>query len=118
MADHKETILVEVLSGTSPSGGGCSSCASAGCCGTTPIEEMKEITNRLSEDLRESFGERVEVRFIDADASGLSQYPLVSRVLEMGYPYPITVINGQPKFAGGIMTPDIIGSIEEMIINQ
>lgn len=118
MSDNKEPILVEVLSGTSPSGGGCSSCASAGCCGTTPIEEMKELTSRLSQDLLESFGDRVEVRFVDADSTGLSQYPLVSRVLQMGYPYPITVINGQPKFAGGIMTPDIISSIEELIIEQ
>jgi len=118
MSENKQSILIEILNGTSTSGGGCSSCASAGCCGTTPEAEMSEITDRLSEELRGSFGDRVEVKLINADEIGLSQYPLVSRVLQMGYPYPITLINGEPKFAGGIMTADIITSIEELMINQ
>jgi len=33
----------------------------------------------------------------------------------MGYPYPITLINGEPKFAGGIMTPEIKTVIDELL---
>jgi len=117
MADGKQPILIEVLNGTSPGGGGCSCCASAGHCGTTPEEEIREMTDRLSDELLQSFGYKVEVKLINADAVGLSQYPLVSKVLQMGYPYPITLINGKPKFAGGIMTDDIIASIESILVD-
>ncbi len=118
MSDNQQTILIEVLSGTSPGGGGCSCCSSAGHCSTTPVEEMREMSDRLSDELKQSFGDRVEVRFINADETGLSQYPLVSQVLQRGYPYPITVINGEPKFAGGIMQSEIITTIEEILVNQ
>jgi len=118
MAESKQPILIEVLNGTSPGGGGCSCCASAGHCGTTPEEEIRDITNSLIEELKQSFGDTVEVKLINADETGLSQYPMVSKVLQMGYPYPITVINGEPKFAGGIMTDDIINSIENILVNQ
>lgn len=118
MAEGKQPILIEVLNGTSPGGGGCSCCASAGHCGTTPEEEIREMTDRLSDEMCQSFGDKVEVKLINADEEGLSQYPMVSKVLQMGYPYPITVINGEPKFAGGIMIDDIITSIESILVNQ
>lgn len=118
MSDNQQTILIEVLNGTSPGGGGCSGCGSAGHCSTTPEEETREMTVHLSDELKQAFGDRVEVRFINADETGLSQYPLVSQVLQMGYPYPITVINGEPKFAGGIMQSDVITTIEQILVNQ
>jgi len=78
---------------------------------------LQEIADKLTGDLKEAYGDKVEVKYIDADKTGLANYPLVSRVLQMGYPYPITVINGEPKFAGGIMAPDIKTNIDE-ILNQ
>jgi hypothetical protein len=69
----------------------------------------------LAADLEETFGQQVVVRFVDADKTGLNDYPLVNRVLQMGYPFPITVINGEPKFAGGIMAPELKKSIEEIL---
>jgi hypothetical protein len=39
----------------------------------------------------------------------------MDRVLQMGYPYPITLINGEPKFAGGIMIAEVKQSIEELV---
>ncbi|MGE5390851.1 MAG: hypothetical protein ACM3PE_07275 [Deltaproteobacteria bacterium] len=78
---------------------------------------MQEIADRLTGELKAAYGDKVEVKYIDADKNGLADYPLVSRVLQMGYPYPITLINGEPKFAGGIMAPDIKSNIDE-ILNQ
>ncbi len=49
------------------------------------------------------------------DKVGLGSYPVLARILEMGYPYPITLINGQPKFAGGILGDDIKTSIDELL---
>ncbi|WP_054696986.1 hypothetical protein [Syntrophomonas palmitatica] len=70
---------------------------------------------KVSEDLKESFGDQVSLKYIDADKEGLVNYPLVNKVLQMGYPFPITVINGEPKFAGGIMVPELKSSIEELL---
>lgn len=117
MSDNNSTVLVEILNGTSQGGGGWSSCGSAGSCGTNPYEELQEIAEKLTDELKTAYGEKVEVKYINADNTGLADYPLVSRVLQMGYPYPITIINGEPKFAGGIMGPDIKSSIDE-ILNQ
>lgn len=69
----------------------------------------------MSGELTASFGDKVEVKFVDVDREGLDKYPVIGRVLQMGYPYPITLINGQPKFAGGIMSDDIKTSINDML---
>ncbi len=109
-------VKIEILNGTNASGG-CSGCPSCGSCGTNPYEEYQPIVDKVSEDLTEKFGEQVSVQYINVDQEGLSKYPLVNKVLQLGYPYPITVINGEPKFAGGIMVPELMSSIEE-ILNQ
>jgi hypothetical protein len=49
------------------------------------------------------------------EKTSLKDYPVVNQVLQMGYPYPITLINGEPKFAGGIMLPEIKSIINELV---
>ena len=73
------------------------------------------MTNEMSNDLKKQFGDQVEVKYIDIDKEGLDKYPIMNRVLQMGYPYPITLINGQPKFAGGIMISEVKQTIEEAL---
>jgi disulfide oxidoreductase YuzD len=110
----EEKVLVEVLNGTQMSSGcNCCGCASADSCG--PASSQEELANKLSEDLREAFGGQVEVRYVDVDKVGLDNYPAMSRILQMGYPYPITVINGEPRYAGGIMITEIKQSIREIL---
>ncbi|WP_054696989.1 hypothetical protein [Syntrophomonas palmitatica] len=111
-------VKIEILNGTNASGGGCSCCPSAGSCGTNPYEEYEAVVEKVSEDLKEKFGEQVTIQYINADQEGLGNYPLVSKVLQMGYPYPITVIDGEPKFAGGIMVPELVSSIEGILKQQ
>jgi len=76
---------------------------------------MQVLTDKLADELQSAYGSNVVVKYVNADTAGLGEYPLVNRVLQMGYPYPITVINGEPKFAGGIMAPDIKNSIDELL---
>ncbi|MBC7074883.1 MAG: DUF1462 family protein [Syntrophomonadaceae bacterium] len=78
---------------------------------------MKKEVEKLEEVLQESYGDKVEVKYIDLEKEGLDKYPLVSQVVERGYPYPITVINGEPRFAGAIMVPEIKKSIEQLLNN-
>jgi len=82
-------------------------------CGSATDWEAE--TQKLAGELGASFGDKVEVKYIDVDKVGLDKYPVLGRVLQMGYPYPITLINGQPKFAGGILGDDIKASIKEVV---
>jgi disulfide oxidoreductase YuzD len=74
-----------------------------------------DLTAEMTEELKKTYGDKVEVKYIDVDQVGLVNYPVMNQVLQMGYPYPVTLINGQPKFAGGIMTTEIKQLIEETI---
>jgi disulfide oxidoreductase YuzD len=115
MADEK--ILVEILNGTQVhSGCDCTSCPSSSGCG--PSSSQEEMVNKLAEDLREAFGTQVEVHYVDVDKEGLDNYPAMSKVLQMGYPYPVTIINGEPRYAGGIMITEVKQSIKEIIGDQ
>ena len=80
--------------------------------------DFAELTGKLNEELKKAYGDKVEVKYIDVDKVGLDNYPTMNQVLQMGYPYPITLIDGEPKFAGGIMTTEIKQVIDEAIKNQ
>lgn len=116
MAENNAPVLIEVIKGTQVISGGwsCTSdCASAASCGTTI--DYEKATLELGEELKKAYGDKVEVKYVDADKEGLDSYPMVNRVLQMGYPYPITLINGEPKFAGGIMENEIKNNINEIL---
>lgn len=118
MSDNTQTILVEILQGTQINTGGCSGC-SGGCpsasnCGGNN-DNYAELTAEMAGDLKKTYGDKVDVKYIDIDQEGLTNYPVMKRVLQMGYPYPVTLINGEPKFAGGIMISEIKQSIDELL---
>lgn len=117
MPDNKQNILVEILQGTQASSCscGCSGCGSESACGSTP--DYEDMVREMSVELIKQFGDQVEVKYVDIDKEGLDNYPIMGRVLQMGYPYPVTLINGEPKFAGGIMTSEVKQSIEEIMKN-
>lgn len=61
----------------------------------------------MAEEFKEIYHDQVKVNYIDVDKEGLDNYPIMDRVLRMGYSYPITLINGQPRFAGALMKMEI-----------
>ncbi|MDD4803159.1 MAG: hypothetical protein PHF24_09510 [Syntrophomonas sp.] len=69
----------------------------------------------MKEELTKIYGDKVNVKYVDVDQVGLDSYPIMKQVLQMGYPYPVTLINGQPKFAGGIMVKEIKEIIDETL---
>ena len=116
MVDKNAPVLIEVIKGAQAVTGGwsCTSdCASAASCGTTI--DYEKATQELGEELKKAYGDKVEVKYVDAEKEGLGNYAIVNRVLQMGYPYPITLINGEPKFAGGIMESEIKNNIDEIL---
>lgn len=73
------------------------------------------MTMEMASELKKSYGDQVKVKYVDVDQEGLDNYPIMNRVLQMGYPYPITLINGDPKFAGGIMISEVKQSIDDLL---
>lgn len=117
MPDNNQAILVEILQGTQIVSGGCNcsgGCPSASSCGGNN-DNYAELTAEMAEDFKKAYGDKVEVKFVDTDKEGLANYPIMNRVLQMGYPYPVTLINGDPKFAGGIMISEVKQSIDELL---
>lgn len=97
----KDKILIEVYGGTNQGcASGCSGCGQQFGCGTsTPTDKMVE---RLAEELNTGYGDKVEIRYIDTDQSGIKDFPVISQIIKAGYPFPITVIDGKPRLAGSI----------------
>lgn len=69
----------------------------------------------MTEEIKKLYGDKVEVKYVDIDQVGTDKYPVINQVLQMGYPYPVTLINGQPKFAGGIMVNEVKELIAETL---
>ena len=109
-------VIVEILQGTTPMGSGCSGCpASAGCAPSINTGEIKKEIENLTKKLGEKFGDKVEMKYVDIDEAGLEDYPVMNKIMQMGYPFPITLINGEPRFAGGIMDTEIENSVEAIL---
>lgn len=73
------------------------------------------MTQQMTEEIKKLYGDKVEVKYVDIDQVGTDKYPVINQVLQMGYPYPVTLINGQPKFAGGIMVNEVKELIAETL---
>lgn len=104
-------VKIEVYSGMNAGGGGCS----CGCSGCTPTDVKAEY-EAMKKTLLEQFGaDTVAIDYIDTEEAGLSSYPEVEEVAKAGYPFPITLVNGKPRWAGGMpvdsMTQIIIDTI-------
>lgn len=68
----------------------------------------------MEKALKESYAEKIEVKYINTEKTGFTDYPLIARVAQMGYPFPIIAVNGQPKLAGVIDAQSVREIIEEM----
>lgn len=103
-----ESTIVEVYGGTC--GSSCATCG--GSCSTGGAgPEVEEEVNLISQEIEKLYGQQVKVNYVDTDNLGLSKFPLVSRVIQGGYAFPIIAINGRPRLAGGID----LASIKEIL---
>jgi len=92
-------MLVEVFGGTCSSS--CATCGGSCSTGSSGSELEGEI-GRLASDLKIAYGDKVAVKYIDTDQTGLGGYPMVSRAVQAGYNFPIIAVNGRPRLAGAI----------------
>lgn len=68
---------------------------------------MKDEAAELERELKSTFGEEVEFKFVDVSTAEIKQYPQIASILSR-VRLPLTVINGQPRFHGGL-SAEIIG---------
>ncbi|ADI02932.1 hypothetical protein [Syntrophothermus lipocalidus] len=113
MADEK--VLVEVFDGKAVAiGCGCSApCGSDEGCGADI--SWKEATEKLACDLSRTYGEKVEVKYVDTREKGIKAYPMIQRLAEVGYPFPIISIGGKPRLAGAIDVEQIQSMLDEVL---
>lgn len=63
--------------------------------------------------LKNDFGEEVMVKFVDVSSDELNQYPNIASILPR-VRLPLTVINNEPRFHGGISAEVITNALKEM----
>lgn len=78
---------------------------------------MKDETAELAVKLKDVFGNRVECKFIDVKTGEIKNYPEVEKILDR-VRLPLTVINGQPRFHGGLNQDMIVDAVKEQLDNQ
>ncbi|SFG28516.1 hypothetical protein SAMN05660649_01273 [Desulfotomaculum arcticum] len=74
---------------------------------------MKEEAAELGDKLKFAFGDQVETSFIDVSTSEIKNYPEIEKILT-NVRLPLTVINGQPRFHGGLGVDMIADAIKEL----
>jgi len=77
---------------------------------------MRDQVEAVASILKQKFGEQIEVEYIDAfsppDGETIQQVMLM--VMSGRAALPITIIDGEPKIAGGISIPMIEKELESL----
>lgn len=74
---------------------------------------MKDEAEDLVRDLKEKYGDRVVVAFIDVSTDEFNNYPQVKGIIDR-VRLPLTVINDTPRFHGGLalnMISDVVAGL-------
>ncbi|MFZ5611042.1 MAG: hypothetical protein ACOY3U_02435 [Bacillota bacterium] len=75
---------------------------------------MKDEAGEIGAGLKERFGDKVAVKFVDVTSDELQNYPEIKEILDK-VRLPLTVINGKPKFHGGLAFNMIADAVEGLI---
>lgn len=103
----KQKIMVTVFGENAPVSSGYGS-DTPGC---RPLKTMRDEVEELSRSLKEKFGDRVAVEFIDVNSGEINNHPKIKEIVNR-VKLPITAINGKPRFCGGIALKTITEAIE------
>ena len=77
---------------------------------------MKDDAEDFGVTLKEKFGDKVDFTFIDVVSDEFENYPDIKEILDK-VRLPLTVINGKPRFHGGL-APDMITDAVEGLIAE
>lgn len=69
----------------------------------------------LAEILERDYGEKVKVEYFDAQQIKMEEHPGVEELVRRRYRFPYVFINGEARFAGGIVYPRIKDAVGEIL---
>ena len=75
---------------------------------------MKEAAENLGNSLSEKFGEAVKFAYVDVKSDEMKNYPDIAAILSK-VNLPLVVLNGRPKFHGGITVSRIEKAVNEIL---
>ena len=75
---------------------------------------MKEAAENLGNSLSQKFGEAVKFAYVDVKSDEMKNYPDIAAILGK-VNLPLTVIDGKPRFHGGITLSRIEKLVNELL---
>jgi len=75
---------------------------------------MQEQAEDVSNFLKDKFGNAVHFSYVDVQGKGMKKYPGIVKILG-SVRLPLTVINNEPRFHGGLSMDMIEGAIKELL---
>ena len=78
---------------------------------------MKDEAEDLIRDFKEKYGDRVVVEFIDVTTKEFDSHPQIKEIMGK-VRLPLTVINGTPRFHGGLAVDMIKDTVEGLLADK
>ncbi|OPX87338.1 MAG: hypothetical protein A4E53_02520 [Pelotomaculum sp. PtaB.Bin104] len=76
---------------------------------------MREEAQELEKILSGEFGQQnIDFNFVEVQSDEIKDYPEIAVVLEKAI-LPLTVINGKPRFQGGLSVTMISEAVEKLL---
>ena len=82
--------------------------------GGGPPKTMKEAAENLGNSLSEKFGKAVKFAYVDVKSNEMKNYPDIATILSK-VNLPLIVINGKPRFHGGISAIRVEKLVNELL---
>ncbi|MBM7855950.1 hypothetical protein JOC37_002373 [Desulfohalotomaculum tongense] len=77
-------------------------------------DNHRELAETLAHELKKRFGDMVEVEFINILNKELNKFiHLWPTIVRSGL--PVVLIDGEPRFYGGVPTSDVVKTIDGMV---
>ena len=76
---------------------------------------MEEQAEEVRDHLSKRFGERVNFSYVDVQSKEMKKYPGIKKIVGMAR-LPLMVINGEPRFQGGLSVEMIDEAIGELLV--
>ncbi|MDD3519633.1 MAG: hypothetical protein PHU65_00165 [Actinomycetota bacterium] len=110
--DKKTIVEILGIPEQNAGSGGCNcSCGGYGCASIRTDELYKELEDFINgSDVKDL----TELNFIDIEKADLEKYGNVKKAIDIGYPLPLTLINGEIVFFGDVTGAVLYNEIKKL----
>lgn len=86
-------------------------------CGCGHPHSMRQAADLLEKSLVERFGGVVVFRYVDVFSEEIMDFPEVVKIMNQ-FRLPLTLLNGEPRFHGGLSFEKISASVAELLVDR